>query len=299
MTVDGVGDDDGYPAVPVTVVLEPGGFDKLVDSTHRGTAALAKAVAGAPADACIVLAGYSQGAWAVDDFLNGPDGRDALRTRTVAAVVLFGDPRFDPAALPAAPLGRPGGTGLLRQMGQDLGPVYLPDAVAAHSRSYCLEGDPVCAAPRDYLEALRTNIGRHTIYTSEKGLRSDWVTQDGAIYAAETVFPLILSSGGAPALKVAGTATHTEGQLVYLTMTFDPQGGAVGFGFRGVNGSGWAEESHPFTSPSYGRVSPGQIEYPFNHGCGTAPQITSDVAVWVYDGAGRKSDPVTVHLACA
>ena len=29
----------------------------------------------------------------------------------------------------------------------------------------------------------------------------------------------------------------------------------MGFGFVGVNGSGWAEENHPFWSPSYGIIT--------------------------------------------
>jgi len=65
-----------------------------------------------------------------------------------------------------------------------------------------------------------------------------------------------------------------------------------------ANGAGWAEESHPFSSPSYGRVSPGIIEYPFNHGCGTSREYQSDVQAWIYDTAGRRSPPVIVHLAC-
>ena len=138
------------------------------------------------------------------------------------------------------------------------------------------------------------NLGRHWLYTSEKGLRSDWVTQDGAIYAAETVFPMIKLG---PAV-IEATTTHTEGELVYLVLIFNDDGRAVGFGFRGVNGSGWAEESHPFSSPSYGRVSPGRIEYPFNHACGTAQQYESDVEAWLYDDAGQTSEPVSVHLSC-
>jgi hypothetical protein len=51
--------------------------------------------------------------------------------------------------LPAVPLGKPGGTGVLRRFGLPVGNLYIPESVAAHTDSYCLEGDPVCAAPRD------------------------------------------------------------------------------------------------------------------------------------------------------
>lgn len=303
MTVDGVGEDDGYPAAAVWDPLRLGGIDKtiaaLTDSAAKGTLALATAIDASPPGACIVLAGYSQGAWAVGDLLRAAYVDRLLRTHTIAAVVLFGDPRLDPAALPAVMIGPPGGTGVLRRIGVPVGDVYIPESVAAHTRSYCLSGDPVCAAPRDYLEGLRTNLNHHLSYTSEKGLRSDWVTQDGAIYAAEVVFPLV--KGGTrdtPVPVVASTATRTEGVMVYLMLRFDPQGGAVGFGFRGVNGSGWAPESHPFSDPSYGRVTPGQVEYPFNHGCGTGRSYESDVEAWFYDAAGHTSPPVTVRLAC-
>ena len=91
-----------------------------------------------------------------------------------------------------------------------------------------------------------------------------------------------------------------EGGLVFFRVFYtDPNDDAEGFGFRGVNGSGWGEEEFPFSSPSYGRVSPGIIEYPFNHGCGTSSEYESDVEVWIYDSAGLQSPPVTVHLACS
>ena len=79
----------------------------------------------------------------------------------------------------------------------------------------------------------------------------------------------------------------------------DPGNDAVGFGFEGVNGSGWAEETHPFSSPSYGIVGTGSIAYPFNEACGTAQQYTSYVEAWIYDAAGASSTPVVIHLVCA
>jgi uncharacterized protein YfaP (DUF2135 family) len=94
--------------------------------------------------------------------------------------------------------------------------------------------------------------------------------------------------------------TFREGVLVFFRLYFtDPSNTAVGFGFKGVNGSGWAEENHPFTSPSYGRVFPGRIEYPFNHGCGTPSAYESDVQAWIYDNAGRRITSGTIHLACS
>jgi hypothetical protein len=100
--------------------------------------------------------------------------------------------------------------------------------------------------------------------------------------------------------EIGRVESFREGGLVFFRVFYtDPNDDAEGFGFRGVKGSGWAEEEFPFSSPSYGRVSPGIIEYPFNHGCGTSSEYESDVEVWIYDSAGLQSPPVTVHLACS
>jgi hypothetical protein len=53
-----------------------------------------------------------------------------------------------------------------------------------------------------------------------------------------------------------------------------------------------------FASSSYGRPSPGRIDYPFNHACGTPQTYQSDIEFWVYDAAGRESPHVPIHLAC-
>ena len=109
-------------------------------------------------------------------------------------------------------------------------------------------------------------------------------------------------------LEIVQTETFREGELVFFRVFFhnpdsdnDVNNNPVAFAFVGVNGSGWAQEYHPFSSPSYGRVflgHPGRLEYPFNHLCDTGPQSESDVAVWIYDRAGRQSQPKTIHLAC-
>ncbi|MFD2091177.1 esterase/lipase family protein [Blastococcus deserti] len=108
-------------------------------------------------------------------------------------------------------------------------------------------------------------------------------------------------SGGPvdPAPRIAAVDTYTEGALVYVSLSFtDPDGDAQGFGFRGINGAGWAEENQTFTETSYGRVTPGRIDYPFNHACGTGSPVESDIEAWIYDAAGHRSEPVAVHLGC-
>ena len=102
-----------------------------------------------------------------------------------------------------------------------------------------------------------------------------------------------------PVPVITSVGTYTRGVLVYFDIHYaDPGHDAAGFGFVGVNGSGWAEENHPFSSPSYGIVGPGSIAYPFNEACGTAQQYTSYVEAWIYDTAGNRSKPVVIHLVC-
>jgi hypothetical protein len=99
---------------------------------------------------------------------------------------------------------------------------------------------------------------------------------------------------------ITSVSTYTEGVDVYFDIQYaDPGNDAEGFGFVGVNGSSWAEETHPFSSPSYGIVGPDSIAYPFNEGCGTAQQYDSYVKAWIYDTAGQQSAPVVIHLVCA
>jgi serine/threonine-protein kinase len=106
--------------------------------------------------------------------------------------------------------------------------------------------------------------------------------------------------GSTPVPEITSVGTYTQGQLVYFDIHYtDPGNNAEGFGFVGVNGSGWAEENHPFTSPSYGIVGSDSIAYPFNEECGTAQQSDSYVQAWIYDSAGGRSTPVVIHLVCA
>jgi hypothetical protein len=93
---------------------------------------------------------------------------------------------------------------------------------------------------------------------------------------------------------ITGYKTYQQGVMVVLSVSYI--GTADGFTFVGIDGSGWAEENHPLSSPGYGTVSPGNIEYPFNSGCGTASAYQSDVAFRVYNGDGGST--IDVHLAC-
>jgi hypothetical protein len=99
--------------------------------------------------------------------------------------------------------------------------------------------------------------------------------------------------------QITSAGTYQQGQLVYFNIHYtDPGNNAEGFGFVGVNGSGWAEENHPFSSPSYGVVGADSVAYPFNEACGTSQQYASYVKAWIYDTAGVRSKPVIIHLVC-
>jgi serine/threonine protein kinase len=99
--------------------------------------------------------------------------------------------------------------------------------------------------------------------------------------------------------QITSVGTYQQGVLVYFNVHYADLGhNAVGFGFVGVNGSRWAEENHPFSSPSFGIVGTDSIAYPFNEACGTAQQYASYVQVWIYDTAGAHSNPVVIHLVC-
>jgi hypothetical protein len=129
------------------------------------------------------------------------------------------------------------------------------------------------------------DMGGHGVY----------ITVSVADFASTGVTP----QPAIPAPYITQVTTYTQGVFVYFQITYaDPGNTAEGFGFVGVNGSGWAEETHPFSSPSYGIVGPNSIAYPFNQGCGTAEQNDSYVQAWIYDTAGDLSQPVTIHLVC-
>lgn len=99
--------------------------------------------------------------------------------------------------------------------------------------------------------------------------------------------------------QITHVSTYRKGVLVYFSIRYrDPGNYAEGFGFVGIDGAGWAEENHPFSSPSYGIVHRRKIAYPFNLACGTGHAYQSDVEAWIYDKAGDRSKPVDIHLAC-
>ncbi|MFF0414669.1 serine/threonine-protein kinase [Kitasatospora sp. NPDC004745] len=109
--------------------------------------------------------------------------------------------------------------------------------------------------------------------------------------------PTSAQPGSAPGAPViTGWSTYQEGQLVYLSVRYSAPD-ATGFGFRGVNGSTLGEEDHDFAHPSYGRVSPGRVDYPYNLLCGTPQHAQTDLDFWIFTAQGQRS-MITVHLTC-
>jgi hypothetical protein len=94
-------------------------------------------------------------------------------------------------------------------------------------------------------------------------------------------------------------STYRQGVWVYFDVYYaDPGQDAQGFGFMGVNGSRWVEESYPFSSPNRGIVGPDNVAYPLNLECGTAQQHKAEIEAWIYDTAAARSQPVGIRLAC-
>jgi len=93
--------------------------------------------------------------------------------------------------------------------------------------------------------------------------------------------------------------TYRRGAWVYFDVHYaDPGQDAQGFGFMGVNGSRWVEETDPFSSPDLGIIGPDSVAYPLNLECGTDQQHEAEVEAWIYDTAADRSQPVVIHLAC-
>jgi serine/threonine protein kinase len=108
------------------------------------------------------------------------------------------------------------------------------------------------------------------------------------------------ASPSPPVPQITSVGTYEQGVWVSFDVNYsDPGNDAQGFGFMGVAGSGWVEETYPFSSPGPGIVGPDSVTYPVDLECGTAEQHKAEIEVWIYDTAGARSQPVVVHLACA
>lgn len=81
-----------------------------------------------------VVAGYSEGAWAVDYFRLHEAGMGLMSTGVVVGVELYGDPQWDNSIY---------AQGLARRFGAGLSP-YIPIFQNSQVQSLCLPQDPIC-----------------------------------------------------------------------------------------------------------------------------------------------------------
>ena len=87
-----------------------------------------------------VLAGYSQGAWSVHIALYA---LDAATLNSISAVVLFGDPEFQPGqVIDRGSQNGLGNSGVATPI--DVSHRNVPASIRARTASYCLPRDPIC-----------------------------------------------------------------------------------------------------------------------------------------------------------
>lgn len=291
---------DEYPAVPVFHMLDDSLVSEelltgMASSVTTGEGGLAKHLLpylGHDQSTCVVLAGYSQGAWVIGNYLaNSPATLSRL-----TAVVLFGDPRFDGSSDVAVGADA-SSQGILRSShmpsGIRISGAYYKD-MSGKVRSFCAPGDPVC----DYSGATLQN--KLDCVRPEPWCRHFGYISNGYVGAADNFLAdsVEATSPTTSTLAISSTGTYREGELVYARLNFtDPNEQALGFGFEGIGDNSWGRESHPFSEPSYGLVSPGRVDYPFNLNCGHPNQYESDIRMWIY-GDDDITQPVTIHLAC-
>jgi hypothetical protein len=170
------------------------------------------------------------------------------------------------------------------QVGESPGE-YLHTAIVVRNK-----GDGIYSV----VDANRPDPGEPVRPDDEKVRLHDWAPPVNArLWRMGTISPTAPPEAQAP--RIASTSTYQEGVLVYVRTDYtDANGDADGFGFRWQ----WGTESHPFADPSFGRVSAGRVDYPFNLGCGQPNENAVDVQMWIYDRSGLTSSPVTVHVGC-
>jgi hypothetical protein len=167
IAVTGIGlDESEYPAIPVwDFTKESLILQNVVTQSQASVVTGAASLGGRlvpflarDLSTCIVLVGYSQGAWAIGEaLLTGNPSIDDRVLARLSGVVLFGDPRLDPTSdVAQGDLDRPG---VLRD------PIvpsntrlptqgfYLDGSDRV--RSYCSSGDPRVQQHRAYRQPAR------------------------------------------------------------------------------------------------------------------------------------------------
>ncbi|MFI6904486.1 cutinase family protein [Nonomuraea sp. NPDC050394] len=181
--VDGVGFSGvSYPADSVDVLLAKGLVRRQFESVDRGVEGLAHHMdAAVKGNACIALAGYSQGAWVIGAYL----AKHPKHKKKITAIVLFGDPRFSPK--PPVARGSLEHPGSLRAFGVDKGHYY--EDMRDRVRSYCQKGDPVCSFTTARVPSCNPlalgflQTCAHTHYIA--GVLAHGYTEDGTAFLAK------------------------------------------------------------------------------------------------------------------
>jgi hypothetical protein len=262
----------------------------------------------------IVLGGYSLGAWVIDDWLSRRENEGLWQY--IRAVELYGDPLWKRTGPPylggtvdtyigVAHLVNPDGVGLPNPNPYENNPEGPGTGLSDRWQSRCLKDDPICGegygrtlwlAQLDVVTYCLSHFCPHHMYTKANGGHN--LTERGAKFLALKTFPDVFTTSQP---SITHYETFVEGDFVYIRLYHT--GSPTGFGFVGVNGSGWAQEEIPFsgpTSPYWTRVSPNgdRVDYPFNHLCSTHPENKSDIDMWVYSSTQR-SPRVGINLACS
>lgn len=148
-----------YQAAPALALIDGayGGNESYWQSVTQGEAML-ETLLQRQEQACpsqrIFLAGYSQGAEVVGNAISDDPAVDA----SIAGVVLFGDPRFNPASQTARGDFAPGRPGVLGAR-----PEY-PSTIVSLVRSYCSSGDAICSYALPDVPALGAGSSAHYHY---------------------------------------------------------------------------------------------------------------------------------------
>ena len=152
--------------------------------------------------ASIVLAGYSAGANVIDAGLNPAGGLPADVVNRLSAIVLLGDPEFQPDT--SFDVGDINGTGAIVTafdlFGSGVGPhvFSVPTALSADTQSYCIRHDVVCDTDLD------SSIGPHLEYP-----QSPFIA-DADSFALQHVVSGTPTTGSVPTAPVSPPASRVR-----------------------------------------------------------------------------------------
>ncbi len=133
-----------YPAVPVNIADTnyPPDYVTSIDTGEQALTEFVGDFSAGCSNAKIVVVGYSQGAHVVGDVV---EQLTAPNRKTIAAVVLLGDPKFNPKqTLVDRGDFEPGRSGIFQLVVPKSELRQVPSDFVDGVHSYCAAGDPVC-----------------------------------------------------------------------------------------------------------------------------------------------------------